>query len=290
MAPSVGTHETRGLPNLVIIGALKCGTSSLHEYLDAHPEIAMSSVKELNFFLPGKLPGATWSRGLDWYRAQFDATARVRGESSTNYTARPPAERVAERMRGVLDDVRLIYLVRDPFERMRSHYDHNRVAGVERRSIADALGDPDNPYLRASLYATQVEAFVERFGSDRVLVETQESLLTDRQSSLQRVFRFLGVDDQVERPEFEKTWNRSTGKGWGYRLARGLAERGIRPPASLRWHAQRLLRSPMLGGGKRREPPPVIEGTLRAALAPRLEEEANSLRLMTGKSLEEWSV
>jgi hypothetical protein len=250
----------------------------------------MSSVKELNFFLPGRLPGSTWSRGLDWYQAQFDATAMLRGESSTNYTARPLAERVAERMRGVLDDVRLIYLVRDPFERIRSHYDHNRVAGVERRSIADALGDPENPYLRASLYATQLGAFVEWFGSERVLVETQESLLTDRQSCLRRVFCFLGVEEEIERPEFEKDWNRSTGKGWGYRFARALADRGIRPPSSLRWQAQRLLRSPALGGGKRREEPPVIEGALRATLTPRLTNEANSLRRMTGKSLEEWSV
>ena len=59
------------LPNLVIIGAQKCATSSLHRYLDAHPDVAMSDPKELNFFIEEK----EWSRGLDWYRSHFPAGA-----------------------------------------------------------------------------------------------------------------------------------------------------------------------------------------------------------------------
>lgn len=92
--------RTRGgaLPNLIVIGAGRCGTTSLHRYLDLHPEIGMSAVKELNFFSGGIEPAAepqlhdavdvmlaaahagTWSYGLDWYRKQFDPSMAIRGD------------------------------------------------------------------------------------------------------------------------------------------------------------------------------------------------------------------
>jgi hypothetical protein len=214
----------------------------------------------------------------------------VRGESSTKYTARPRSDRVAERARDVLDDARLIYLVRDPLERIRSHYHHNHAAGAERRPISEALADPENPYVRASSYATQLEPFIESFGRDRVLVEAQERLLGDRRECLQRIFRFLDVDVGVELPGLEKVWERSEGKGWGYRIAWALAQRGVRLPPSLRWPAQRLLRSRLLGGADLRAEPPAIEGELRERIAPRLADEADALRVMTGMSFPEWTL
>ena len=73
------------LPNLIVIGAAKCGTTSLHEYLNEHPEISMSSEKELYFFVEEKNLG----KGLAWYESQFDPSAPVRGESSPGYSAFP---------------------------------------------------------------------------------------------------------------------------------------------------------------------------------------------------------
>lgn len=100
-------------PNLVVIGAAKCGTTSLHEYLNAHPQIAMSREKELDFFVAEK----NWSRGLDWYEAQFE-DAPIRGESSVSYAAFPEYQGVPERIVRALPDARVIYLVRDPVERV----------------------------------------------------------------------------------------------------------------------------------------------------------------------------
>src|SRR5689334_9595383 len=98
------------LPNVIVIGGLKCGTTSLHHYLNLHPEIEMSRPKELNFFVEE----LNWDLGPDWYAAHFNASAPVRGETSPHYTARPRYDGVAERMRATLDDARLIYMVRDP--------------------------------------------------------------------------------------------------------------------------------------------------------------------------------
>jgi hypothetical protein len=80
------------LPNLVVIGAMKCGTTSLHHYLDLHPEISMSRPKELNFFIgddggPGDWRGGTWRRGTAWYAQHFEPAAPVRGEVSPGYTS-----------------------------------------------------------------------------------------------------------------------------------------------------------------------------------------------------------
>ena len=66
------------LPNLIIIGGLKCGTTSIHHYLGLHPEIQMSKPKELNFFVEE----LNWDLGLDWYASRFDDRFKVRGESS----------------------------------------------------------------------------------------------------------------------------------------------------------------------------------------------------------------
>src|ERR687894_2292944 len=80
-----GDPARHALPNLIVIGAQKCGTSVLHYYLSLHPEVSMSRPKELNFFIEER----NWPRGLDWYKSQFDGDARVRGEASPNYTAYP---------------------------------------------------------------------------------------------------------------------------------------------------------------------------------------------------------
>src|SRR5689334_23609212 len=82
------------LPNLIILGGLKCGTTSLHHYLNLHPQIAMSRPKELNFFVEE----LNWELGSDWYTSHFDPDADVRGETSPHYTNRPRFEGVAERL------------------------------------------------------------------------------------------------------------------------------------------------------------------------------------------------
>jgi hypothetical protein len=78
-----GAAGPGALPNLLILGAQKCGTSGLHYYLGLHPEVSMSKPKELNFFIEER----NWTRGTDWYKRHFDASATVRGESSPNNTA-----------------------------------------------------------------------------------------------------------------------------------------------------------------------------------------------------------
>ena len=278
------------LPNVIIIGAPKCGTTSLHNYLDAHCSISMSRLKETDFFLD---EGGTWNKGLDWYASHFDAAAPVRGEGSTKYACLPHSDGVARRMKQTVPDAKLIYLVRDPFERMASHYVHAKAAGVETRPFSEAARDPHSRYLAASLYATQLEAFLEYFDRERILVESQERLLADRALVLGGIFEFLGVAPEVDRPEYDRLWERSEGKGRAYQFAWGVAQtmqrHGIHLPDSLRWPAQRVLRSQLFGGGKP-IPRPEVPAEVREELGPQLRDEARRVRAITEMQFEQWSV
>ena len=163
--PATGAGAARGaLPNLVVIGAQKCGTSGLHYQLGLHPEIWMSRPKELNFFIEER----NWSRGEDWYRAYFDARARVRGESSPNYTAYPQHLGVPERMHSVIPDAKLIYVVRDPLERIAAHWVHNYAKRREKGDLRATLTHANTSYVVRSQYHMQLQQFLAHYPLEQI--------------------------------------------------------------------------------------------------------------------------
>jgi hypothetical protein len=205
------TEVARDLPNFIVIGAMKGGTTSLYHYLRNHDQIFMSRIKELDFFVAE----SNWSRGLDWYRHQFKGAehAIARGEASTLYTKYPEYAGVPERIAKVLPDVRLIYVVRDPIERMRSHYQHRMMTGAEQSPPEVAL--LENPtYLNCSKYAMQLERYLDYVPRERILIVTSEDLLLNRKATVQQVYEFLGVDPTRVPPvldtEFYRTAQRRT--------------------------------------------------------------------------------
>ena len=180
------------LPTFLVIGAMKAGTTSLYHYLRDHPQVFMPDTKEVNFFNPLR----NWRRGVGWYEACFhDAPAGTIavGEASTSYTKYPWIEGVPERIATVLGDVRLIYVVRHPIERMRSQYLHHVVTGQERRTIERAFVE-EPMYLHISRYAFQLERYAPTVPEARIMVIDSRALRDDRVATLRRVFGFLGVD------------------------------------------------------------------------------------------------
>lgn len=192
-------------PGVIIIGAQKCGTSSLHKYLDRHPDIQMSAQKELNFFSEEY----QWKKGADWYKRQFTGNARIFGESSPGYTMYPVRQGVPQRMYELVPDAKLIYLVRDPIKRMISHYLDRFKGGREQRPVEQALLDPgeDNFYIHYSQYYAQLSRYLEFYPRSAIHVETASRLKNDRQAALRDIFRFLGVDPEFTCQEFEKLHN-----------------------------------------------------------------------------------
>jgi hypothetical protein len=274
------------LPNLIIIGGLKCGTTSLHHYLNLHPQIAMSRPKELNFFVAE----LNWPLGRDWYEAHFDPDAQVRGESSPHYTNRPAFAGVPERMGEVLGDgVRLVYVVRDPIDRMLSHYLHNLGGGYDDRPLTDALADPESSYVTRSRYFFQLEPYVQSFGPERIEIVSREELKTARPETMRRVFAFLDVDPEFTSEQFEREWETGVAKTRSRFRAMDRAVRlpGLRAldrnfdrlPESLRWIVERLVHDPE--GGE--APKPELPENLRAYLAELFSEDVKRLEELAGR-------
>jgi hypothetical protein len=248
-------RRTAALPTAVVVGAMKCGTSALHTYLAAHPEIAMSELKEVNYFFGPETPPpgspetwwlhGQWHRGQEWYAAQFDGRRPVRGESSPGYTD-PAHPEVAERMARVLPGVRLVYLVRDPVDRAVSQWRHHVRDGTEPRPLAEAVLDEDSQYLARSRYAERVAPFLERFPREQLLVVVQERLRADRRGELRRIFRHVGAD-----PDF--------------------------------WHHD-LLDEVHVGGGDDEVP-----AALRHRVWQRVGDDVARLRALVGDDIPEWA-
>jgi hypothetical protein len=190
-------------PNLFLIGAMKSGTTTLHELLAGHPEIAMCEPKEPCYFVdPAQLQTLwpeMWRMGFWRDEASYLALfahkpgARYFGESSTDYSKRPRIDGVVERLARFNPEARFVYVMRDPVERTLSHYWHMVEHRGEKRAPKDAiLHDPH--YTDVSHYADQLAPYIERFGRDRVHALTFEALTRDPQASVRSVYAWLGVD------------------------------------------------------------------------------------------------
>ncbi len=275
------------LPNLIVIGGLKCGTTSLHHYLNLHPGVGMSRPKELNFFVSE----LNWELGADWYRSHFPADLPVRGETSPHYTNRPRFSGVAERMRECLaEDARVIYMVRHPIDRLLSHYLHNVGGGYESRELAEAVANPQSSYVQRGLYAFQLEPYLESFGPERILIVSREELGRERDATVRRVFAFAGVDESFTSPEFDREWETGSGKGsGGFRMMdRAVRMPGLRTvdrnfdrlPERMRWLVEKLVHDP--GSGE--APKPELDAELRERLAGYFRPDVAKLEEIAGRS------
>lgn len=193
-------------PNLFIIGAMKAGTSSLHEYLHQHPQIFMSRMKEPQYFAPHVTrQGLQWGQGqphpepgIGWYLRLFaDAgDAKYAGESSVSYTAAPWVTDCEKRIYEFNPQARFVYLVRDPVERAVSHYWHFVADGREDRSMLAAMKFKEE-YVSRSDYLRQVMPYWNRFGRDAVHIMLLEDLVANPAETLRALFQWLGVNANV---------------------------------------------------------------------------------------------
>ena len=277
-------HRRGALPNLIVIGGMKCGTSSLFSYLRQHPEISMTAEKELDFFIEDR----NWRRGADWYAMQFDATP-VRGEASPNYTARDRFPGVPERMHALIPDARLIYLVRDPIKRVISQWIHIYSSQSEVLPIDEAIRGAS--YLERSQYWRQLQAFLEYYPADRILVVNSDDLRRRRVDTMQRIFLFLDVDPRFRSPLFRWERHQSSRLRKKTPLGERIAATGLegwleRLPRPWSWAWTHLAFLPFSRPIER----PRLSPPAREWLVDRLRDDVAQLRAFTGQSFGGWSV
>jgi hypothetical protein len=277
-------HAT--MPNLIIIGGLKCGTTSIHHYLGLHPEVQMSKPKELNFFVTE----LNWDLGLDWYQARFDDRFAVRGESSPHYTNLPRFGGVAERIQRHCPDAKLLYMVRDPIERILSHWVHAKGAGYETGELDEVLARPDSAYMQRSMYWMQLQPYLELFDREGIEVITQEELQGDREGTMRRAFGFVGVDEAFTHEQFDRQWEKSSAKqGDKYQVMelpglRSFDRNFDRLPESLRWMVEKVVHDPE----KPSAPKPELSDELLGRLRGWFRDDVAGLQEFAGRRFDGW--
>lgn len=184
--------------SFIIIGAQKGGTTSLADCLKQHPEICFSSEKEPGFFSRDN----TNVKDLKAYHNLYKPLPGQKlGEASTMYTMLPESEGTASRIYNYNSKMKLIYIMRDPLERIVSHYAHRFVRKRIGNNTEDELGS-DNSYLLRSRYFYQLTPFVQLFPNENILLLLFEDFIANPKQVLMNTANFLGVDTS-----FYNEWN-----------------------------------------------------------------------------------
>jgi len=299
------------LPNFLVIGAGKAGTTSLHRWLGAHPQVFVTALKETNYFAYAAhaldpagcistaskpaFPIRGWDEYLTLFRraASFDA----RGEVSPAYLAWPGVpERIAERIPGA----RLVAILRHPVDRAYSSFLMHSRDGREKRSFEEAVRQEIDEtadltlaygqlnYLRIGLYDQHLSRFFRRVDAARIHVELYDDLVSNPAGLLRRIYRFLGVDETFV-ADLSTRLNPSgvprsrllaplLRKSRVSNLARAFPVRAIVPRAERivdRWRARHLVKPP-------------LDPALRAALITRFSDDVRRLEIRLGRDLSAW--
>lgn len=217
--------RSRRLPDFIVIGAMKSGTTSLYTWLAQQPEVFLPATKEPNFFSRDEV----WGRGAPWYSSLFAPAAddQVVGEASVSYTRPDRGEVAADRIWSLVPGARLIYLVRHPIDRIRSHYRHQVQRRRERRPFEEAIRDPQSQYVAQSLFYACLKPYVDRFPKDQICVVRMEDLSGDPPTAWLRVLQHLGL---APRPAPTTAYNVTGEKAGFTRGMLWLWDRGFHRP------------------------------------------------------------
>jgi hypothetical protein len=222
-------------PDFIVIGAMKSATTTLHEQLARQAGIYMSRPKEPNFFSDDEIHVQGWG----WYGSLFEMAGEsdLRGESSTHYTKLPTYPRTVERMARALPRLKLIYVMRHPFDRLVSQYVHEVTAGGITVGLREAL--VQHPELiEYSRYSMQLHPYLEVYGLAGVLPVFFPHLVTHSQDELERIGCFIGHQGRLI---------------WDERLEPQNRGRERLRPSPVR---EALVRAPVLMAIRRRVVPP----------------------------------
>jgi len=245
------------LPNFLIIGAAKSGTSSLYMYLKQHPDIFMSPVKEPHYFSFDSKSKLTQGPGdpipeaitdFEDYQRLFDGVQdeSAIGEASTSYLYRPEAP---GRIHELIPDAKLIAILRNPADRAFSAYMHVvRDQRETARNFADALNkeperkaknwDPIWHYTSVGYYYEQLSCYYQRFDRAQIKVFLYERLIEDQQAMLEEIYQFLAVDPSFT-PDSTVKFNVSGEQK--SKLIHKLSVTLFSKPNPMRWISRRLI-------------------------------------------------
>ncbi len=273
-------------PDYILIGAMKCGTSTVRSYLEAHPDVFIVPGQEPRFFSHDE----NYARGLDWYRGLYDGAAghKLAGEGTNDYANGARYPDTAARIAAFAPDARILYFVRHPLDRIVSAWIQNRADKRDKvaPTLDAAVTEQPEIFVDQSLYWSNLSLYRAHFPDTRIHIGFMEDLKADPEAFFADICGFLGIPPapRIDRPHV----NKSEGK----RLATPLYSKINRIPGMAA--AKGLLSSDL----KQRiretfferelEGRPEFSPTVRAALLNQLRLDAEAFLAHCGRPADFW--
>jgi len=271
--------------DFMMIGAQKAGTTSLAAQLAAHPQICFCRDKEPAYFHQA----ADWRADIERYHALYNPRpGQLLGEASTHYTFFPEYRGTAERLYEYNPALKLIYVMRQPVERIISLYTHNVVRELEKRPPDVAVFD-DPTYVNRSRYGVQLRPYLELFGPENVLLLVFEEYTADQVTALYRVAEFLGIaaapfeetdttplHQSVGQPYLRYQTLRDFTKSDVFQKVRNIIPAAVRQPIR-----HRLLSNTITAK-------PTFARETKLALWRLVEDDVHTVEQLLGRRLENW--
>ncbi|MEL6663724.1 MAG: sulfotransferase [Pseudomonadota bacterium] len=280
------TQENHAL-HFLVIGAMRAGTTTLHDTLYKLPSLSLPRIKETDFFIESK----NWPRGRKWYLSQFSGEPhRLRGEVCPNYAKRDVFPEVPGLVADTNPDVRIIYVVRDPLERALSHYRHTWLSSGDVPEPGKLDGTwAEKHILATSRYAWQMEAWLEHFRQDQILIIDFEDFVNRPLPQVQSVVEHIGAEIPAE---IEQIAENNTVADvarmprWWHSFRNtpaGIKARALAPTGLIQAVKSRL---------KHKDGPdvPPFPTAAKERFADALASDASAFRKLTGQAFESWSV
>jgi hypothetical protein len=296
-------HPDVRLPNFLVVGAEKCGTTSLYQYLKQHRDVYLPSKKELHYFAyydiaksvagpgdPAVLAYAcsSWAAYQSYY---MGVDARAVGEVSPSYFY---YSEVSDKIYSTLDQPKIIIMLRNPIQKAHSQYMHLVRDNRETLSFFDALmaerdrikagWGPLWRYAEGALYSARVARYMEVFGEGKVKIGFFEELSKDPQTVVNELLRFIGVEPDRS-IDTSRVYNKS-GRPRSRRLADFLTKPNAVTAAARRWipeQARDRIRNAMLNLNTGRKD--AIDDRSRAYLRDRFTADVGELQQILRKPL-----
>lgn len=274
-------------PSFIVIGAMKCGTSTVCAWLEDHPEVHMVAGGEPNFFSHDD----RFARGQAWYEAEYFANARGRpaGEGSNAYSNTALYPETPARIAALYPETRIVYMVRHPVDRIGSAWLQNRQNGGDAfpPTLDRAVRERAGLYVGASLYWQNLSRYRAHFPDEQIFLGFLEDLNADNVAFFARLADFLGIGrmDEVQRPH----QNPSSGKRIVsplYSRANSLplmgAAKRVLPSGLKRLVKERVLSRPVTGR-------PALSAAVAREVVPQIRQDAERLLTHAGRPRDFWT-
>lgn len=177
--------------DFMIIGAMKSGTTTLAQILSMHPEVCFCQEKEPHYFSKS----SDWQKGLEEYKNLYHPTSnQICGEASTTYTCYPEFNKdVWQVLYDFNPKLKFIYIMRDPVERIVSHYMHNYLRGYTSEPFEKVIFNKST-YINRTRYFLQIKPYIDLFGEEQVLLLTFKEFISNKKIILGKIANFLDID------------------------------------------------------------------------------------------------